>query len=85
MGDSRLQLLMDSLGYDYHVHGLRSTFSTWVAEKNLNDYIIAREISLDHRVGGTVYRAYDRSDRFEQRRELTELYVRHLLGEDLSS
>jgi integrase len=56
---------------DYTVHGFRSTFSTWAAERTNYSFEV-REMALAHVVGNQVERAYQRSDLFERRRRLME-------------
>lgn len=51
------------------VHGLRSTFRCWVAEKTTYSDRLA-EISLAHQLRDKVEAAYNRSDQLENRREL---------------
>jgi len=51
------------------VHGFRSSFRDWAAERSNMPREIA-ELSLAHEVGNEVERAYRRSDLIEKRREL---------------
>jgi integrase len=51
------------------VHGFRSTFRVWAAEVAQVPREVA-EMSLSHRVGSDVERAYSRSDLLDRRREL---------------
>lgn len=53
------------------VHGFRSTFSTWAAERTNYSFEV-REMALAHLVGNQVERAYQRSDLFERRRRLMQ-------------
>lgn len=53
------------------VHGFRSTFRDWVAERTRYPREWA-EIALEHRVGSATERAYFRSDLLEERRGLME-------------
>lgn len=53
------------------VHGFRSTFRDWVAERTRYPREWA-EIALEHRVGSTTEMAYFRSDLLEERRGLME-------------
>jgi integrase len=50
-------------------HGFRSTFRVWAAEATNYPAELA-ELCLMHSVGGAVYRAYQRSDLFEKRRDI---------------
>jgi len=62
------------------VHGLRSTFADWSAEKTYAGYE-AREGALAHVVGSGVERAYRRGDLLEQRRKLAEDWAAFLTAE----
>jgi integrase len=70
---SMLMLLrrMDAEGVT--VHGFRSTFRDWAAEVASVPREIA-EMSLSHRIGSNVERAYARSDLLDKRRALMELW-----------
>lgn len=60
------------------VHGFRSAFRDWAAEEGNHPREVA-EMSLGHKVGSEVERAYARSDLLSKRRELMEswnAYVR---------
>ena len=61
------------------VHGFRSTFIDWCAEHDVP--IEVAEKCLDHESGSQVRRAYQRSDRFEQRREVLQRYADALFTE----
>ena len=50
-------------------HGFRSTFRVWAAEATTHPAELA-ELVLGHSVGSAVYRAYQRSDLFEKRRDI---------------
>jgi integrase len=55
------------------VHGFRSTFRDWVAERTKLPRELA-EVALAHLVGDEVERAYQRGDLLEKRRELMEAW-----------
>jgi integrase len=61
------------------VHGLRSTFRDWAAERTSVPREIA-EMCLAHEVGGVVERAYRRSDLFDKRRDLMDQWGRFCLS-----
>ena len=64
--------LLKRIGHrDITVHGFRSSFRDWAAERSGMPREIA-ELSLAHEVGNAVERAYRRSDLIEQRKELME-------------
>ena len=61
------------------MHGFRSSFRTWAAEKSSATRDVA-EMALAHKVGSDIERSYDRSDLFEKRRALMDdwaAYVSH--------
>lgn len=58
-------------------HGLRSTFSDWCARNNKN--FLVSEKCLMHSVGNQVFRAYQRDDLLDQRRELLQEWADYLL------
>jgi integrase len=63
-------MLLRRMGYaQLTVHGFRSTFSDWCAEKT-NVPSEVREMALAHAVGDKVEAAYRRGDMFAKRREL---------------
>ena len=67
-------------GTDTTVHGLRSSFRTWAAEKTNVTRDIA-EVALAHRVGSDVERSYARSDLFEKRRALMDRWAQYVTGD----
>ncbi|SEN89745.1 Integrase [Palleronia pelagia] len=61
------------------VHGFRSTFRVWAAEIARAPREVA-EMSLAHKVGSEVERAYSRSDLLDRRRELMIAWSRFASG-----
>ena len=61
-------------------HGMRSTFRDWAAERTEYPSNMA-EISIAHRVGSEVERAYRRGDKVEKRRAMMAAWGRFLRGE----
>ena len=61
------------------VHGLRSTFRDWAAERTEYPSDMA-EIALAHTVGSEVERAYRRGDMIEKRRAMMREWQQFLLG-----
>jgi integrase len=62
-----LLLLVRRLGHDViTVHGFRSAFSTWAAERTTFASEVV-ELALAHDTGSKVARAYRRTDQFEER------------------
>ncbi len=63
------------------VHGFRSTFRDWAAEVANAPREVA-EMSLAHKVGSDVERAYARSDLLDRRRALMERWSQFVTGAD---
>ena len=63
------------------VHGFRSAFRDWAAEVAKAPREVA-EMSLAHKVGSDVERAYARSDLLDRRRTLMERWSRFVSGAD---
>jgi integrase len=59
------------------VHGFRSSFRDWAAERTSFPTEIA-EMALAHNVGSAVRRAYQRSDMFDKRRQLAAAWARYI-------
>jgi integrase len=64
------------------VHGFRSTFRDWAAEQPGVSREVA-ELSLAHKVGTEVERAYARSDLLEKRRDLIERWNAYVASESV--
>jgi integrase len=62
--------------HDLTPHGFRSTFSTWAADHGVDAALV--ESALAHVQGNKVAAAYQRSDRFEQRRALMQAWAEYL-------
>jgi integrase len=76
MSDAAMSAALISFGYqDQHTaHGFRTTFRT-LASDMLKVESELLECQLAHRVGSEVARAYDRSQRLEERRVLMQRYA----------
>ena len=61
------------------VHGFRSSFRDWAAEKTEAQHAVM-ELSLAHAVGSDVERAYARSDLIARRRDLMRRWADYLTG-----
>jgi integrase len=57
------------------VHGMRSTFSTWAADRRFDHNVT--ETALAHEIGTAVSRAYQHSDLFDLRRQLADEWARY--------
>ena len=75
--DSVMRLLLRDLGIAAAVHGFRTSFRTWAAERTNTPREIA-ELALAHAVGSTVERAYSRSDLPDKRRTLMNKWAAYL-------
>jgi integrase len=64
---------------DLTVHGFRSTFSDWGAERTGAPSEV-REMALAHMVADKVEAAYRRGDLFEKRRDLADAWARYCSG-----
>ena len=63
---------------DLTVHGFRSTFRDWCAERTNFPHEVA-EMALAHAVGDKVEAAYRRGDLFDKRRGLAEAWSRYCM------
>lgn len=61
------------------VHGLRSTFKTWVQDTQSCSYEVS-ETALGHKIGSKVERSYARSDLLELRRKAMQDWADYLTG-----
>jgi integrase len=73
-GAAMLMLLRRMGRGDLTVHGFRSSFRDWAAERTSFPAEIA-EMALAHAVGSAVEQAYRRSDMFQKRRLLAEQWA----------
>ena len=65
---------------NYTVHGLRSSFRQWAAETTqYPEHVL--EKALGHSSGSQLIDAYQRSDLFEQRRNVMRDWANYCLGE----
>lgn len=71
ISDATMSRFMERRGMVERPHGFRSSFRDWVAETTKTPWDVA-ETALGHIVGGSVERAYRRTDFLEQRRTLME-------------
>ena len=77
LSDSTISKLLRDLGIKAVPHGFRSSFKTWVVEKTNTPREVS-ELALAHVNNDRVEAAYQRSDLFEKRRGLMELWAKHL-------
>ncbi|WP_029074469.1 tyrosine-type recombinase/integrase [Kaistia adipata] len=79
ISDATMSRFMERRGMDARPHGFRSSLRDWLAEVTDAPHEVA-ETMLGHVVGGSVERAYRRTDFLEQRRVLLERWAGHLVG-----
>ncbi|MDP5217150.1 integrase arm-type DNA-binding domain-containing protein [Ruegeria sp. 2205SS24-7] len=82
ISDMTMSGLMKRRGMVERPHGFRSSFRDWVAETQNVPHEVA-ETALGHVVGGSVERAYRRTDFLEQRRALMEKWASSLALPDV--
>ena len=84
LSDMSLTSVVRRMNYGVTVHGFRSTFRDWCAERTAyaNEVI---EKSLAHSIGDKVERAYRRGDLFEKRRRLMTDWAAFCDGEAAST
>jgi integrase len=74
MAEVNFAYVLRKLGHgDVTVHGFRSSFRTFAAERTSFPHEIA-ELALAHTVGTAVTRAYKRTDLFDRRRKLMQAW-----------
>ena len=59
------------------VHGFRSSFKNWTLEQTDTPWAVSEE-ALAHSLGNATEQAYARSDLFERRRALMQLWADYL-------
>ncbi|WP_417435315.1 tyrosine-type recombinase/integrase [Hoeflea sp.] len=79
ISDATMARLMERRQLEARPHGFRSSLRDWIAETTDTPHDIA-ETCLGHLVGGSVERAYRRTDYLEQRRALMERWAQHVTG-----
>ena len=79
MSDMTLTKVLRSVGLAERatVHGFRSSFKNWTLERTDTPWA-ASESALAHTLGNSTEQAYARSDVFERRRALTQLWADYL-------
>ncbi len=81
MSDMTLTKVLRSLGLAERatVHGFRSSFKNWTLEQTDTPWAVS-EAALAHTLGNSTEQAYARSDLFERRRALMQLWADYLTG-----
>ena len=81
MSDMTLTKVLRSTGLAERatVHGFRSSFKNWTLEQTDTPWAVS-ESALAHILGNSTEQAYARSDLFERRRSLMQLWADYLTG-----
>ena len=81
MSDMTLTKVLRSVGLAERatVHGFRSSFKNWTLEQTDTPWVVS-EAALAHSLGNSTEQAYARSDLFERRRTLMQLWADYLTG-----
>ena len=81
MSDMTLTKILRSVGLADRatVHGFRSSFKNWTLEQTDTPWAVS-EAALAHILGNSTEQAYARSDLFERRRALMQLWADYLTG-----
>ena len=81
MSDMTLTKVLRSVGLADRatVHGFRSSFKNWTLEQTDTPWAVS-EAALAHSLGNSTEQAYARSDLFERRRTLMQLWADYLTG-----
>ncbi len=79
ISDTTIAAPLKRMGVSGTVHGFRSTFRDWAAERTSVPREIA-ELCLAHEVGSAVERSYRRSDLLDKRRDLMDQWGRFCLS-----
>nr|WP_250809316.1 site-specific integrase [Neorhizobium tomejilense] len=80
VSDMTMSRLMERAKLAARPHGFRSSLRDWIAETTDTPHDIAETV-LGHVVGGTVERAYRRTDFLEQRRKLMARWAQYVTGQ----
>ncbi len=80
ISDATMARLMERRGMDARPHGFRSSLRNWLAEATEAPHEVA-EGCLAHVVGGSVERAYRRTDYLDQRRVLMARWAKLVCGQ----
>ncbi len=81
ISDATMSRLMERRQMVERPHGFRSSLRDWLAETTDAPHDVAETI-LGHVVGGSVERAYRRTDFLEQRRVLLARWAQHVTGQN---
>ena len=77
MSDATMRKLINEIGFAVDVHGFRTSFKSWAVEKTSFSNQTS-EAALAHTIQNKAEAAYNRSDLFEKRKTLMEMWGRFL-------
>ena len=80
ISDATMSRLMERSEMAARPHGFRSSLRDWIAETTDTPFEVA-EMCIAHVVGGSVERAYRRTDYLEQRRVVMARWGQHVAGQ----
>ncbi len=81
ISDATMARLMERRGLEARPHGFRTSLRVWLAEATDTAHEVA-ESCLSHVVGGSVERAYRRTDYLEQRQIVMARWAKHVTGQN---
>ncbi|WP_229836429.1 tyrosine-type recombinase/integrase [Aliiroseovarius zhejiangensis] len=81
ISDVAVNKMLRSTGIEGTLHGLRTSFRTWVQDNQVCTYEVAETV-LGHTIGNKVERSYARSDLLEPRRVVLDAWARFATGQD---
>ena len=81
ISDMTMSRLMERMKLEARPHGFRASLRVWLAEATDTPYEVA-ESCLSHVVGGSVERAYRRTDFLEQRKVVMARWAKHVTGQN---
>lgn len=79
LSDMTLAAVLKRMKVDVTVHGFRSSFRDWCADNGVSRELAER--ALAHAVADKTEAAYNRTDQFEQRRQLMQAWAQYVVGE----
>lgn len=77
ISDMTMSRFMERSELEARPHGFRSSLRDWIAETTVTSHEVA-ETMLGHTVGGSIERAYRRTDFLDQRRKLLGEWANHI-------
>lgn len=77
LSDMVFTQMLRRAGFEYTMHGFRSTFHVWASEQTQHEHEMI-EFALAHRVGTQTVRSYMRTDMLEKRRQLMLDWAKHV-------